>query len=83
MKAKFKTIEIKIFKSEKEKYDWAYFVKDITNDKLYAKSKKYLKKIFGKKPFDTIYKVDVKISKNDKGYKDINIMKVHGTYAKI
>jgi len=82
-KEKIKTLEIKIFKSKNENVsDWGYLIKDINSDKFYVKHKKYLTKIFGKKPFDTIYKIDAKVFKNEKGYKDIQILKYHGTYSK-
>jgi hypothetical protein len=83
MKGKIKTLEIKILKSKNDKLsDWAYLIKDINSDKFYVKHKKYLKKIFGKKPFDTIYKIDAKVFKNEQGYKDIQILKYYGTYSK-
>ena len=81
---KIKTLEIKIFKSKNDNIaKWAYVVVDVQSEKFFTLNKKYIKKIFGKDCFNTLYKVDARTSKNAKGYKDLQILHVHGTYVPV
>ena len=81
---KIKTLEIKIFEIKNDNISsWGYVVKDVQNEKFFTLNKKYVHTIFGKNCLDNLYKIDGKTYKKDNGFKELQILKVHGTYKKV